>query len=352
MSTLYLTKPGSTLRKTGEALKVYIPADDDAPERKVTVPLHKITQLVVLGNVTVTTQVLQTLLERNVGVTYLTGYGRFLGHLGPPLNRNGKLRLAQHRAHEDPVRRMEMARACVTGKLHNMRVLLMRYNRKLERPEIAAAVDILKRSEERAAAVVPDPEPPADPARPQAGSTWGTLMGFEGTGSAAYFKVFGLLLREGWSFEGRKRRPPTDPVNALLSFAYTLLYHQTMSAVQTVGLDPYLGFLHGSDYGKPAMALDLMEEMRPVLADSVVITAINKGILKLDDFDEHLGAYRLTDGGRRSFLQQWEARLETERRHPVFGYKATYRRALMLQARLAARWLLDDVPEYPPLLIR
>jgi CRISPR-associated protein Cas1 len=177
-------------------------------------------------------------------------------------------------------------------------------------------------------------------------------MGLEGTGSAAYFRVFGSLLREGWTFEKRTRRPPTDPVNAMLSFAYTLLNQQVLAAVQTVGLDPYVGFLHSTQYGKPALALDLMEEMRPVLADSVVLSVINKRVLKPDDFEEALGAYRLSDGGRRDFLAQWEARLETERRHPTFGYKVSYRRALILQARLASRWLLGEIPEYPPLIVR
>jgi CRISPR-associated protein Cas1 len=352
MGTLYLTKPGSTLKKVGEALKVYIPAGEDAPARKVTVPLHKITGVVVAGNITLTTPVIRTLLERDVGVTYLTGYGRFLGRLGPPLSKNGGLRMAQHRAHHDPVRRMEMARACVVGKLHNQRVLLMRYNRRLHCAAIDKAVDVLARCERNAEAIEPDTSPPPDPQHPQAGSTWGTLLGYEGTGAAAYFRVFEHLLREGWTFPGRKRRPPTDPVNALLSFAYTLLYSQTLAAIQAVGLDPYVGFLHGSEYGKPALALDLQEEMRSVLADSVVLTLVNKRILSPDDFEEELGAYRLTDGGRRRFYHQWEARLETQVQHPTFGYTVSYRRALMLQARLVARWLYDEIPAYPPLIVR
>jgi CRISPR-associated protein Cas1 len=354
MTTLYLTRPGSTVRKTGEALKVYIPADEEHEEaaRKVTLPLHKITQVVVAGNITLTTPVLQTLLQRNVGVTYLTSHGRFLGRLGPPLSKNGRLRMAQHEAHHDPVRRMELARACVAGKLRNQRVLLMRYQRKLEKSALQDAIDILERCEQNAQAVEPDLQPPPDPSRPQAESTWGTLLGYEGTGGAAYFRVFGQLLREGWDFPGRKRRPPTDPVNALLSFAYTLLYHQTLSAVQTVGLDPYVGFLHGSQYGKPALALDLMEELRPVIADSVVLTLTNKRILDHEDFEEELGAYRLTDSGRRAFYRQWEKRLDTEIRHPTFGYTVTYRRALVLQARLVVRWLQDEIPAYPPFTVR
>jgi CRISPR-associated protein Cas1 len=354
MGTLYLTQPGSKLTREGEALKVIIPgAGEQDPPRKVTLPLQKITQVIVLGNITLTTPVLQTLLERNVGVTYLTGHGRFLGQLGPALSRNGQLRLAQHQAHHVPVRRMTLAQTCVRGKLHNMRVLLMRSGRKQEeQTELDAAIQILQRCEKDVQMVTPDNTPPPDPQHPQTDSTWGTVLGLEGTGSAAYFKVFGLLLREPTLFNGRQRRPPTDPVNALLSFAYTLLHQQVLGAVQSVGLDPYVGFLHGTQYGKPALSLDLMEEMRPVLADSVVLTVINKRILTPEDFEEELGAYRLTDGGRRRFLEQWESRLETEICHPIFNYRVTYRRALELQARLLARWLLAEIPTYPPLLVR
>lgn len=352
MTVLYLTRPGSTVHKVGAALKVYLPATEEQPEHKVTVPLQKITQVVVSGNVTLTTPVLQTLLKNQLGVTYLTGYGRFLGRLSPGLSKNGRLRIVQHQAHHDPLRRMELARACVVGKLHNQRVLLMRYARQRESSALEAAIKILRRCEKDAQAVEPDPRPPPDPQHPQRESTWGTLLGYEGVGGAAYFKVFGLLLRGAWEFPGRTRRPPTDPVNALLSFAYTLLHHQTLTAVQIVGLDPYVGFLHGSQYGKPALALDLMEEFRPVIAASVVLTLLNKQILTPADFEEELGAYRLTAAGRRQFYQQWEARLETVIRHPTFNYRVTYRRALELQARLIARWLQGEIPTYPPFTIR
>ncbi len=352
MGTLYLTTPGSKVQKVGEALKINIPAVAEAAEHSVTVPLQKITQVIVYGNVTLSTPVLQSLMELHVGVTYLTGYGRFLGHLGPALSRNGQLRLAQHQAHHDPQRRMELARACVCGKVRNQRVLLMRFGRKQEVPEITDAVKTLHQCEKALEAFTPAGKAPADPHHPQADSDWGTLLGYEGTASAAYFKVFGLLLNAPWRFEGRKRRPPTDPINALLSFAYTLLHNQVQSAVETVGLDPYIGFLHGTQYGKPALALDLMEELRPIIADSVVVTVVNKRILKPEDFEEQLGAYRLTDSGRRRFLEQWEGRLETEFQHPVFDYKVTYRRALELQTRLLARWLLGEIPAYQPLVVR
>ena len=137
-----------------------------------------------------------------------------------------------------------------------------------------------------------------------------------------------------------------------MSFAYTLLLHQVNAAVNIVGLDPFVGFLHSSQYGKPAMALDLMEEFRPLIADSVVITLLNNGMLSEKDFENELGAYRLTAAGRRTFLGKFEERLNTEVTHPVFGYKVSYRRCLEMQARLVAKTLLGEIPSYVPFSVR
>ena len=160
------------------------------------------------------------------------------------------------------------------------------------------------------------------------------------------------MLKHDLGFNGRKRRPPTDPVNALLSFGYTLLMNHVLSAVQIVGFDPYIGYLHSKGYGKPSLALDLMEEMRTPVVDSVVLTVINKQIIGLHHFDEQFGVYKLTTSGRKRFLQQFEQRLNTEIQHPVFGYKATYRRSLELQARLLGKYLTEEIPTYRPFQIR
>ena len=193
---------------------------------------------------------------------------------------------------------------------------------------------------------------PPDPRHPQAESALGTLNGLEGAGGAAFFKGFRLLLRQELGFDGRHRRPPTDPVNALLSFGYTLLMNHVLSAVQIAGFDPYIGYLHSEGYGKPALALDLMEEMRTPIVDSVVLTVVNKQILTAKHFEDTLGVHQLTASGRKAFLEQFEQRLNTEIQHPVFQYKATYRRCLELQARLLAKWLMGEVPTYTPFQIR
>ncbi|MBK8129495.1 MAG: CRISPR-associated endonuclease Cas1 [bacterium] len=179
------------------------------------------------------------------------------------------------------------------------------------------------------------------------------MQGYEGSGTAHYFNCFQHLLNEPNLFNGRTRRPPRDPVNALLSYGYTILLNQIMSAICTVGLDPYVGYLHNTKYGKPALALDLMEEFRPLIVDSVVLSVFNNGILQRKHFTEELGgAYRLSDYGRRTFLTKLEARFDETITHPTFDYKATYRRSLELQARLLAKYLMDETPAYPPFLVR
>jgi len=354
MTTLYLTEQRSLVKKDGETLIVHIPEDKEkgTEARKVRVPLAKVEQVVVYGDSTLTSPALTALLAQRVEVCFLTPYGGFIGRLTPELSKNSLLRLEQHRAHNDPARALTLAKAFVSGKLANMRTLLLRANRKQNDPALEAAAASLKHGLDQVEAVTPTTAPPPDPRHPQADTPQGRLLGLEGAASAEYFGVFDKLLAEGWAFERRVRRPPTDPVNALLSYAYTLLLHQVMAAVGLVGLDPYVGFLHSSQYGKPALALDVMEEFRPVIADSVVLTLLNNGMLKPADFVEELGAYRLTDAARRTFLTKFEERLNTEVQHPTFKYKATYRRCLELQVRLAAKWLRGEIPAYPAFEVR
>lgn len=177
-----------------------------------------------------------------------------------------------------------------------------------------------------------------------------TILGMEGAGSAAYFHCFGKLIvdQNQWPFASRIKRPPTDPVNSLLSFGYSLLTNQVASAVQLVGFDHYVGYLHSSFYGRPALALDIMEEFRPIIVDSVVLTMINKRMLTPDDFVVELGAYRLKDERRKVFFKAFEERLNEAISHPVFGYQTTYRRCLELQVRLLAKCLTGEIDEYPP----
>lgn len=355
MATLYLTEPRSLVKKAGETLLVEIPANEEkgTAKRKVRVPLVKVDSVVVYGDVTLTSPALAALLEQRVEVCFCSYYGRFRGRLSPEFGKNSLVRLAQHKAHLDPSRSMALARAFVRGKLTNMRAMLLRANRKRNDAEIAAAAESIKKVQTRVDVIRPEEATvPPDPSKPQAHSLQGSLLGLEGAASAFYFGVFGRLLKGDWEFERRRRRPPTDPVNTLLSYGYVLLTHQVASAVNVVGLDPYVGFLHSSQYGKPAMALDVVEEFRTPVVDSVVLTLLNNSMLKRQDFEEKLGAWRLTDAGRRTFLTRFEKRLNETITHPAFGYKATYRRCLELQVRLVAKWLTEEITQYRPFMVR
>jgi len=354
MATLYLTEQQTLVKKDGDTLVVHIPENKETgtAKRKVRVPLIKIERVVVQGNSTLTSPAIAALMEQHAEVTFLNRYGRFQGHLAPTFSKNGQLRLAQTAAHHDPVQHHHFTQAFVRGKLQNMRTMLMRANRKRQNDHITTAVAALQQIIQDVDATRPDPHMP-DPAHPQTNSVYGTLQGLEGSGTAHYFNSFKHLLNDPSLYNGRTRRPPRDPVNALLSYGYTILLNQIMSAICTVGLDPYIGYLHTSQYGKPALALDLMEEFRPLIVDSTVIAIFNNNILHRKHFTEELGgAYRLSDYGRRTFLTKLESRFDETITHPTFNYKVTYRRSLELQARLLAKTLLTEIPAYPPFITR
>jgi CRISPR-associated protein Cas1 len=182
----------------------------------------------------------------------------------------------------------------------------------------------------------------------------GSLLGSEGAGSAAYFGVFSQLLKCDWphGFVKRTRRPPTDPVNAMLSYGYVILTTQIASLLASVGFDPYIGYLHSSRYGKPALALDLLEEFRPVIVDSVVLNLLNNRQLDAGDFRQELNGFHLNDATRRLFLQKFEERMQETITHPVFGYKVSYRRCIELQGRLLSKYLLGETKAYTPFAVR
>ncbi len=354
MTTLYLTEPRSVVQKDGETLVVKIPADKEkeTEARSVRVPLMKISQVVVLGDSTVTTPALLALLDQNAEVCFCNYWGKFQGRLAPEVSKNVFVRTAQFRCHEDYARRVGLAARFVRGKLHNQRTLLLRSNRGLDDPEIDSWAATIRSMIDEVDRLVVEEDGPPNPARPQEKSALGMLQGMEGAAASAFFSGFGRLLKQEMGFGKRIRRPPTDPVNALLSFGYVLLMNNVLSSLGIVGFDPYVGFLHSEGYGKPALALDLMEEMRTPVVDSVVLTVVNKQILRPEHFESQFGACQLTTQGRKLFLQQFEARLNTEIQHPEFGYKASYRRCLELQARLLAKYLLGEVPVYRPFQVR
>lgn len=358
MTTLYLTEPYSVVKKDGDTLTVKIPANKEsgAAERTERIPMLKVDQVVVLGDSTVTTPALLALLEQNADICFCDFWGRFRGRLAPPVSKNVGLRAAQFRQHENYHQRVQLAKRFVRGKLHNQKTLLLRNARgnddASQREQVTQASDVLNRMIAQVDVLEVEADGPIDPRYPQLKSALGALQGMEGAGAAAFFPAFGALLKQPMGFNGRHRRPPTDPVNALLSFGYVLLMNHVMSAVQVVGFDPYIGYLHSEGYGKPSLALDLMEEMRTPIVDSVVLSVVNKQILQPGDFEEQFGAYQLSGRGRKVFLQQFEQRLNSEIHHPIFDKTVTYRRCLELQARLLAKFLTGEIPAYRAFQIR
>lgn len=339
MATLYITTEDSVLRKVDERLKV-----TKDKQTLIDVPMLKISSVVLLGRVTVTAATVQALLEHGITLCYLTTWGRYLGHLQPPVNGNIILRRAQFRAADNAMMTTSIARAIVRGKLANMRTTLVR-SRRAEEDETSQRFTVLDDAVQR----IKHAEGGL-----RSAETMDEIRGREGEGSAAYFSAFDHLIKQGgFSFQKRIKRPPRDPVNAMLSFGYTLLMYDLLSAANVVGLDPYVGFLHADRHGKPSVALDLMEEFRSIVVDSVVLTVINKRMITPDDFCEQLGGVVLMkEGARKTFLRQYEERKMTEFRHPIFGYKVSYLRAFELQARILAKVLTGELEKYVPLVVK
>jgi len=364
MPTLYLTEDHALVRRDSEdCLLIQVPERKGeggavlAAAYKKRIPLVKVDDVVVMGDVTLTSSALHLLLEKKVEIHFLTYSGQFKGHLSPALSKNALLRLAQHRAHNAPQQRYDLARRFVIGKLANQRTILQRHNRRQSEPIFEQQINQLASIIGQLTSLSGDDRPAPTLSSGDVGiegTALATVLGLEGAGSAAYFQCFGKLLvdQQQWPFAGRIRRPPTDPVNALLSYGYALLTSQVASAIQIVGFDPYIGYLHSSVYGRPALALDLMEEFRPIIVDSIVLTLLNNRMLTADDFQVELGAYRLKNEPRKRFLTRFEERLNEEVTHPVFSYKTKYRRCIELQARLIAKYLTGEISDYPPLILR
>jgi len=333
MSTLYVLEDGALLRKEGGQV-VVVGAKAGV---LLKMPLEQVEEIVVVGNATVTAPLVEELLSRGIGICYFSRSGQFLGRLVPETSKNVPLRFAQFRAASDPQKALCIAKGIVRGKILNQRTLLMRAAREGV-SGLAGTVEDLKHLAERAGRA----------------QNLDELRGLEGAASAHYFREWPKLIRQvGFRFPGRVRRPPTDPVNAMLSFGYTLLANTVYAACQVVGFDPYVGFLHMDRYGRPALVLDLMEELRPVLVDSLVLALINRGQVGPEGFEEGLGGgCRMSRATLRTFLAAWEDRRRTFVRHPLFDQEIPYFRVPELQARILAKVLLGELEEYVPFLIR
>ncbi|MBD2342188.1 type I-D CRISPR-associated endonuclease Cas1 [Calothrix sp. FACHB-156] len=334
MGTVYSTQEDAFIGKVDERLNVKF-------DRKtiLDVPLLKIDGVVVLGRATVSPAVISELLERHIPLTFLTHTGGYLGRLEPEVTKNIFVRKAQWQAAGESPQAIHLVQGFVRGKLKNYRQILLRRQRESQ------GLDLSKNITRIEQAIAPI----------ETTHNINSLRGLEGAGSAAYFGCFSeLILVPEFDFNSRVRRPPTDPVNSLLSFGYALLRHDVQGAINIVGFDPYLGYLHCERYGRPSLALDLMEEFRPLVVDTVVLSALNKRLLTPADFvtEPLSGAVSLTSTGRKTFLQLYAQKKLSAFKHPVFGRKCTYQEAFELQARLLAKYLMGEIEKYPPLILK
>jgi len=361
MSIVYLMEQNATVSKEGGRLLV-------KKEGVVSHSIHlfKLEQVVLFGNIFLTPAAIRYLLKEGIDTAFMTRQGRYLGRLQSALGKNIVLRREQFRKMEDDGFCLKTAKSIVKGKLSNLRTVLMRLNRQRENLELENEILALRN-------LIPKLD--------EAGSL-DMLRGYEGRGSAVYFEGFSKgFLAEDLEFPGRVRRPPTDPINALLSLGYTLLLNQVIAAVSLVGFDPYFGSLHSVDYGRPSLALDLMEEWRPTIVDTLVLSVFNLKALIPTDFEQrpwadpdtgeekemaeegsridfpeqsekNKGAVILTESGFRKFITQYERKMSQKVQYHLTGDQMTYRDCIREQVRHFARYLKGEENEYQPMALR
>ena len=325
---LYVQQQGARIGKSGETFEIRAKKEKLGESR-----IFETSHVAIFGNVQVSTQAMQEMCSRGIPLTLFTTGGWYYGNVHGMTHKNVELRIAQYAASGDRDKCLALAGEMIAAKIDNCRTMLMRNHSDL--PERISGE--LKRY--------------SDSAR-NAGEA-DSLLGIEGMAARTYFSVFEGMLKNnagdawGFNFKGRNRRPPLDPVNALLSFAYAMLVKDLTITLHAVGFDPFLGFYHALRYGRPSLALDLMEEFRPIIADSVVLWTVNNRVLTKNDFIKRGRAVALTSDARKKFINAYEKRLDALITHPIFGYRISYRRVLEVQARLLGRYLTGEVSAYP-----
>lgn len=327
---VYVVGQGNTVRKKGDLLEIWS-REGKQSEAK----LREISQLCLYGGVEITTPAMVELMQRGVPVIHYTHAGWFQGICLGMTHKNVELRMQQFQCAANPERSLAIARKVVAGKIKNCRTLLRRNNPNSGTSPLKLLAGLA--------------------AGAQKASNSMSLLGIEGAAAECYFSNFAGMLKEGgrdFSFKDRNRRPPKDPVNTVLSYLYGMLVKELFVTLLAVGFDPYLGFYHRPRYGRPALALDMMEEYRSIIADSVAINLFNNEEISKKDFIRTPAGVTLTASGKKAVLTGYERRMAAEIIHPIFGYKVSYRRVLEVQSRLLARTISGEIREYPPFLTR
>lgn len=340
LNTIYVTSEDAWLRKDGENIVIEVQGAE-----RGRVPLHLIGGVVCFARPGASPALMAACAEAGIALSFLTPYGKFLARVEGPRTGNVLLRRTQYRVADDPVRAVPIVRGIVTAKAANQRTVLHRALRDHGEKMGDADRSVVEAAQLRLGHVAH---------RAALAEDIAILRGHEGEAAALYFSAFDTLIqgdRAAFGFRGRSRRPPLDRVNALLSFLYAMLGHDCRAAAESVGFDPQVGFLHADRPGRASLALDLMEELRPVLADRLALTLINRGQIKAGDFviDEG-GAVSLTEQGRKDVLVAWQDRKKRDLRHPFLGEVMPMGLVPHIQALLLSRHLRGDLDGYPPFI--
>ena len=356
-NTLYLTTQNSYVSRDHLTLRIEVER-----ELKLAVPIHHLESICVFGQSLVSPAALELCWKHGVPVNYFSETGYFLGRWEGVANTSVMLRRAQYRAADNPLMASAIARQCVAGKLQNSRQSLLRSARetestdeeKLLRTAAAEVHRILQRLREFQPVVDESDGPVDDQVKKLA--FLDCIRGFEGQGANIYFRVFSLHLKQqraDFLFKQRTRRPPRDPTNCLLSFLYALVRHDCIAALTTTGLDPYVGYLHADRPNRPGLALDLMEEFRPLLADRLAVTLINRRQVELKDFVlREAGACELKKDFRKALIAAYQTRKQDVIMHPILNQEVRIGHLMLVQARILARHLRGDIAEYLPCVLR
>lgn len=334
LNTLYVLTPNSYLFVKGETVAIHV-----GGEEKVRIPAHTLDAILCMGNTTVSTPFIQFCGERGIALSFYSEYGRFYGRVNGPVHGNILLRRRQFAALEDPLSRLYLARGFLLGKLVSAKEVLLRSRRE---QDDEAAREQLTDAAQRIADIA---------GQMLEAQTVDTLRGLEGVAASAYFGAFPDMLKTkdpAMRFDGRNRRPPDDPVNAVLSFLYTLLKNDVQSALEGVGLDPAGGFLHALRPGRPALALDLMEELRAPLCDRMALALINRGQITAESFERLTAPVWLKERARKTILAAWQKRKQEEIHHPFLNEKIPIGLIPFCQAQILARVIRGEMDEYPP----
>ena len=339
LNTLFVTTQGAYLAKEGETVAVRV-----EKEVRLRVPVHTLGGIVCFGNVSCSPYLMGFCAENGVAISFLSENGRFLARVQGPVSGNVLLRREQYRRADDPKTSAAVARCLLTGKIANSRTVLQRSLRDHSDKVDAGAVEFAAKRMTNYLDILKEDHP------------LDILRGYEGDAAHRYFRVFDHFIvaqKDAFLFEERNRRPPLDNVNCLLSFIYTLLVHDIRSALETAGLDPAVGFLHRDRPGRPGLALDMMEEFRPFLADRLVLSLINLQQVQGKGFKQsESGAVMMTDDTRRTVLVAYQERKQEEILHPFLDEKVSIGMLFHIQALLMARYLRGDLDGYPPFIWR